>query len=94
MLRWEYELRLAQRLILQPYFEVNAYGEDDPRRQIGSSVSDFQLALRLRYEIRGEFAPYLGIAWMRRTGRTKDFARAVAESSDDVWAVRGIRLRS
>lgn len=67
--RTDYELLLAQRLILQPDLEVNAYGQDDPQRQIGSGVSDFQLALRLCHEIRREFAPYLGIAWMRRTGR-------------------------
>ena len=91
-LRAEYELLLSQRLIMQPYFEVNAYGQDDPQRQIGSGISDFQLALRLRYEIRREFAPYLGLAWMRRTGRTADFAREAGESADAVWAVLGIRV--
>jgi copper resistance protein B len=91
-LRAEYELLFSQRLILQPEFEVNAYGQDDPERQIGAGISDFQLGLRLRYEIRREIAPYLGVAWVRRTGKTADFARAAGESSGDVWAVVGVRL--
>jgi len=90
--RAEYELLFSQRLILQPELEVNAYGEDDPARHIGSGVSDFQLGLRLRYEIRREFAPYLGIAWVRRTGQTADFARTAGEPTDDVWALLGVRV--
>jgi copper resistance protein B len=91
-LRAEYELLFSQRLILQPDFEVNAYGREDAARQIGAGISDFQLALRLRYEVRRELAPYLGIAWMRRTGKTADLARAAGESSDDLWAVVGVRI--
>jgi len=91
-LRLQYELLFSQRLILQPEFEVNAYGKDDPERGIGSGVSDFQLALRLRYEIRREFAPYIGVDWMRRLGSTADYARAAGQSTDDLWAVLGVRL--
>jgi copper resistance protein B len=93
-LRAEYEVLFSQRLILQPEFEVNAYGQDDPERQIGAGISDFQLGLRLRYEIRREIAPYLGVVWVRRTGRTANFARAAGESIGDVWAVLGVRIFS
>ena len=61
-LRAEYELLFTQRLILQPEFEVNAYGKSDPARRIGSGVSDASFGLRLRYEIRRQFAPYVGVA--------------------------------
>jgi copper resistance protein B len=91
-IRAEYEVLFSQRLILQPEFEVNAYGQDDPERQIGAGISDFQLGLRLRYEFRREIAPYLGVVWVRRTGRTADFARAAGESTGDVWAVLGVRI--
>ena len=57
----DYELSLTQRLILQPRFELNAYGKDDPAAYIGSGLSDAELGLRLRYEIRREFAPYVGV---------------------------------
>ena len=60
-LRADYELLFTQRLILQPELELNLYGKDDPARGIGSGLSDVQFGLRLRYEIRREFAPYVGV---------------------------------
>jgi copper resistance protein B len=55
----EVDLLLTQRPILQPELELNAYGKADPERGLGSGVSDAQVALRLRYEIRREIAPYV-----------------------------------
>src|SRR3546814_13397572 len=65
----------TQRLILQPEAEINLYGKNDPQRRIGSGVSDVQFGLRLRYEIRRQFAPYIGVNWVRRVGTTADYAR-------------------
>jgi copper resistance protein B len=31
-------------------------------------VSDVEFGLRLRYEIRRQFAPYVGVVWSRRFG--------------------------
>jgi copper resistance protein B len=90
--RAEYELLFTQRLILQPELEVNAYGKEDPERQIGSGVSDLQLGLRLRYEIRREFAPYLGVAWFRRLGDTADLVRAAGQDPSVFQVVAGIRF--
>lgn len=75
-LRFEgsYDLRLTQRLILQPQLELNAYGKDDPERGLGSGLSDLEAGLRLRYELRREFAPYIGIHWARLFGGTADLA--------------------
>lgn len=87
----EYELLLTQRLILQPEFEVNLYGKDDSRNALGSGLADTQLGLRLRYEIRREFAPYVGVAWSNRYGRTADLARAAGRDSDELQWVMGIR---
>jgi copper resistance protein B len=64
----EYELLFTQRLILQPEAEFNLYGKDDPARHISSGVSDVEFGLRLRYEIRRQFAPYVGVVWSRRFG--------------------------
>lgn len=61
-LELEYDLRLTQRLILQPRVEINAAADD--AGTIGDDgMGEFEAALRLRYEIRREFAPYLGIGW-------------------------------
>lgn len=58
----EYDMLLTNRLILQPRLELDAYGKDDPDSGIESGVS-MDLGLRLRYEIRREFAPYMGVTW-------------------------------
>ena len=58
----EYDMLLTNRLILQPRLELDAYGKDDPSHDIDSGIS-MDLGLRLRYEIRREIAPYMGINW-------------------------------
>ncbi|GAB3792158.1 copper resistance protein B [Dyella agri] len=91
-LRAEYELLFTQRLILQPEFEVNAYGQSDPARRLGGGLSDARFGLRLRYEIRREFAPYVGVVWTRRFGGTADFARDDRQAIFDRQWVAGIRI--
>lgn len=88
----DYDLSLTQRLILQPRFELNAYGKDDPAANIGSGISDAEFGLRLRYEIRREFAPYIGVERVQRFGRTADFARANDISAGETQFVVGLRL--
>lgn len=91
-LRIEYEMLFTQRLILQPEFEANVYGKDDPLRGIGSGLSDASLGLRLRYEIRRRFAPYVGVVWKQRFGDTADMARAQGDSAHDWEGVLGLRM--
>ncbi|HEY0179904.1 MAG TPA: copper resistance protein B [Dokdonella sp.] len=88
----EYELRLTRRLVLQPRFELNAYGKADPARRLGAGVSDAELGLRLRYEIRRELAPYVGVEWRRRFGATAAYARAAGDDAFDAELVAGLRL--
>jgi copper resistance protein B len=91
-LRANYEVLFTQRLILEPELEFNLYGKDDPARRIGSGLSDISLGLRLRYEIHREFAPYIGINWVRRVGTTADYARADGQHIFDQQLVAGIRI--
>ena len=88
----DYELSLTQRLILQPRFELNAYGKDDPAARIGSGISDAEFGLRLRYEIRREFAPYVGVERVQRLGRTADFANAEGIPDGETRWVVGLRF--
>jgi copper resistance protein B len=88
----EYDLLLTQRLILQPKMETNLYGTSDPGRNIGSGLSDMELGLRLRYEIKRQFAPYVGVSWQRKFGNTADFARAAGEDVRSTTFVAGVRL--
>jgi copper resistance protein B len=91
-LRAEYELLFTQRLILQPEAELNFYGRNDVRREIGAGLSDVTFGLRLRYEIRREFAPYLGIVWKRRFGNTADLVRSAGYDASDAQFVAGVRV--
>jgi len=91
-LRADYDMLFTQRLILQPEAEINLYGKNDPQRRIGSGVSDVQFGLRLRYEIRRQFAPYIGVNWVRRIGTTADYARLDHQPVLDRQIVAGMRL--
>jgi copper resistance protein B len=87
----EYDMLITQRLILQPELEFELYGKDDPENGIGSGLSDVEFGVRLRYEIRREFAPYVGVHWERKFGGTADLARAESEDVSDVVFVAGLR---
>ena len=50
------------------------------------------LSLRLRHEIRREFAPYLGLSWSRRYGATADLGRTEGRDAVDTAVVAGLRL--
>nr|VFK16974.1 MAG: copper resistance protein B [Candidatus Kentron sp. LPFa] len=87
----EYEYLITQRLVLSPEIEVNFHGKNDAEVGIGSNLSDLEFGLSLGYEIRREFAPYIGVNWERKFGKTADFARDEGEDSNDVQIVTGIR---
>jgi copper resistance protein B len=87
----EYELLLTNRLIVQPLLEVEVYGKADPDRRIDAGVTKTEAGLRLRYEVRRELAPYLGVSWERRHFGTADAARATGEVAD-ARLVFGVRV--
>lgn len=86
-----YDQRITQNLALQPRFAINLSAQDMPAEGIGSSLSNAELGLRLRYEAVREFAPYLGVSWERSFGRTADFARAHGEGTGGFSFVLGVR---
>lgn len=88
----EYEWLLTQRLILQPRTELNLSLDDVEALGVGSGLSTAELGLRLRYEIKREIAPYIGISWSRAVGDTADFARAEGEDVDSLSFVAGLRM--
>ncbi|WP_254797501.1 copper resistance protein B [Geopseudomonas aromaticivorans] len=88
----EYDILLTNRLILQPVAEVNLFGRNDEERGVGSGLSDTQLGLRLRYEIRREFAPYIGVNWTRAYGNTADLLRDEDEDVSEARLVAGVRI--
>ena len=86
-----YDLRLTQRLILQPRVELNLAAQNTPEIESGSGLSNAELGLRLRYEITREFAPYVGVSYDRRFGKTADYRRLAGEGAKDTSLVLGVR---
>jgi len=86
-----YNLRITQRLILQPQIELNFYSKRDPARGIGTGLSNLDSGLRLGYQISRKFAPYVGFTYTDSYGETARFARqAVGLSSCSRCFVFGI----
>jgi copper resistance protein B len=90
-LKAEYALLFTQRLILQPEGEANLYGKSDPARQLGSGLAELEIGLRLRYELRREFAPYIGVVWARQFGTTAAYVRQAGGNPHEVRLVAGLR---
>jgi copper resistance protein B len=87
----EYELLFTNRLVLQPLVELELYGKSDPERGIGAGLSSMETGVRIRYEVRREFAPYAGITWDRKFFGTADFARAHGEDAGQARLALGVR---
>jgi copper resistance protein B len=86
-----YDLRLTQRLVLEARGEANLAAQDIPELGVGSGVSDLEFGLRLRYAIRPEFAPYVGVVWTRKLGDTADFGREKGDGASQAGVVLGVR---
>lgn len=87
----DYDQLLTQRFILQPRLETNFSGSTDRERGIGSGFTDLELGLRLRYEIRRELAPYIGVSWTRKLGNTADIARQQGRDASETAVIIGVR---
>ena len=87
-----YDQRITQRLILQPRAEINFAAQDSRELGIGSGLSDAEVGLRLRYDIRREFAPYVGVQYRRAFGDTRRFIKAEGEDPSGWSVLTGVRF--
>ena len=78
--------------MLQPEGEVTLALQEVEDWGVGSGLNDVELGLRLRYEVRREVAPYVGVSWLNRFGKAADFARAEGESASEALVVFGVRM--
>ena len=86
-----YDLLITQRLILQPQIEMNVYTKDDLARHIGAGLAEIDAGLRLRYEITRKVAPYVGVTYTGKFGRTAEIARADGSPTDEIRFALGLR---
>lgn len=89
----EYDIRLTQKLYLQPSVELNFHGKDDERWGVGNGLTDGTAGLRVKYEITRQFVPYVGVEWSSKFSKTADYARAAGESRQETRFVTGLSFR-
>jgi len=94
MARFEgyYDQRITQRLILQPRAEVNFAAQNSREIGVGAGLSDAEVGLRLRYDIRREFAPYVGVQYQRAFGQTRQYLRDEGEKAGGWSLLTGVRV--
>jgi copper resistance protein B len=87
-----YDQNITQRLILQPRAELNFAAQDVPEEEIGAGLVNAELGLRLRYEITREIAPYIGVSYDAKVGRSAAYAAQDGKPVSTVSFVAGLRL--
>lgn len=88
----EYDVRITQRLVLQPLVMLSVAFQDIPERGLASGFTDTHLDLRLRYEIKRELAPYVGVRYRALLGGTEDIADAAGDSTSETYYIAGLRF--
>lgn len=86
-----YDVLLSQRLILQPRLETNVAVQRDEDIGIGAGWNDAEFGVRLRYEVRREVAPYVGVTWKESFGATHRLATQGVGDPSHVVIVTGVR---
>jgi len=83
---------LTQRLILQGRFETNLAIQRVEEFTTGSGLNNLEFGGRVRYEIRREFAPYIGLSFDRSFGETATLVRRQGGDPSQVRFVVGVRM--
>ena len=86
-----YDIPIAGGLVLQPSGEANFFGRDIEELGLGRGLSYGEAGMRLRYELREWFAPYVGVEWTRSFGRTARFSREAGEDVSGRAFLLGLR---
>ena len=83
---------VTQRLVLQARFETNVAAQRVERFGVGSGLNDIEPGLRLRYEIRRKFGPYVGVTYDRSFFGTADLVRQEGGAPSQWRFVAGVRV--
>lgn len=88
----ELDQRITQQLILQPRAELNLSAQRASALDMRRGITKAELGLRLRYEVRREFAPYIGIAQSWTPGALHVAKGDAAKQESATYGVAGIRF--
>lgn len=91
-LKAERDLLITQKLILQPRLETEVALQQVERFGVGRGLNNIDLGVRLRYEIRRELAPYIGVIYRKNFGKTATFAEQSGFNPQGWGLVAGVRM--
>jgi copper resistance protein B len=86
-----YDTRLTQRMIVQTRVETELAAQRDEEFGIDRGVNDIDVGIRVRHEIRREFAPYVGVTYRHRFAATADRVRREGGIPSAVEVSAGVR---
>ncbi len=89
---FEMELMFTQKLVLVPEISLSAHSSTDEDFGEGQGLAGFGAAMRLKYEIIREFAPYVGVTWGRDLGKTAELTEEEGESPASTAWVAGVSI--
>ena len=91
-LRQSFDLRMTNRLVVQPLFETDIYATRVPERLIAPGPAIIEAGILTRYEVTRRVAPYVAVMFERRLGESSRLARAAGENPGG-WSIRtGVRF--
>ena len=88
----ERDLLLTQKLITQPYFEIDAVFSDDSDYAAKSGLSELKTGIKTRYEITKRIKPFIDVAYLYEKGQKATFMQEVTESEKGWIYGAGIEL--
>lgn len=83
---------LTQRLVLQGRFQTNLAIQRVEEFTTGSGLNNLEFGVRLRYEIRRELAPYVGLSFDRSFGETATLVRQQGGDPSQIRVAVGVRM--
>ena len=83
---------LTQKAIVQARLETNAAATRSSEFEKGQGINDISPGIRIRYEFRREFAPYIGLSQSNLFGETADYRTSKGGESSELSAVAGFRM--
>jgi copper resistance protein B len=91
-LREENDFLLTQKLITQPYAEINLSSRKDDDSETGAGFTNGEIGLQTRYEFTRKFAPYVDVRYERKFGATASMAESDGEDRGGFVGAIGLRL--
>lgn len=87
----EHDIRITQKLILQPRAELEFSLQDIPAAAIGSGLTSAAIGARLRYQVTPLLGPYIGVEYDRSIGGTRELRSAANEDLGSLSFIAGVR---